>query len=170
MTSERWRLSAPGGFAVGAAFGAAAGDVGAGARVHPRLGERHHVDRLVHPPVAGPVEPVPLSLSGGGRDGRGAVQGGEVPVGGDAVDVADLADDPGRDQLADADELDEAGAELAHAAADLPLDLAALGVDLADPLDPPAGEARLDGVVAARAAARPRRASAARRARAACCS
>jgi hypothetical protein len=40
-----------------------AGDVGASARVHPRLGQGHHVDRLVHASVASAVEPVALLLS-----------------------------------------------------------------------------------------------------------
>src|SRR6516165_2539299 len=57
-------LQRAGRFAVGASLGLAAGDVGAGAWVHARLGQRHHVDRLVHAAVAGAVEPVPLALSG----------------------------------------------------------------------------------------------------------
>src|SRR5262245_30986823 len=110
-----------GGFATAAAFAAAAADVGACTRIHSGLGERHHVDRGVDPTVAGAVEPVPLSLAGGGGDGCGAVERGEVAAGGDAADVADLAEDPGGDQLADADEGEQAACEFAHASADLAL-------------------------------------------------
>ena len=92
------------------------------------------MDRFVHAPVAGPVEVggvLPLAEEAG--DGRSAVQGSEVSVRRDAVDVADLTDDPGGDELADTDQLDESGAELADKPANLTLDLFALGVDLADP-------------------------------------
>src|SRR5579884_362360 len=93
------------GVALGAAFGAASLDVGAGARVHPGLGQGHHVDRVVEAAVAALVEPVPVSLSGGGGDGRGAVHAGEAVLGLDPAYVADLADDPGGTQVAEPDQL-----------------------------------------------------------------
>lgn len=46
------------GVAFAAAFGAAALEIGAGAGVVASLGERHHVQGVVEPPVAAPVEPV----------------------------------------------------------------------------------------------------------------
>jgi hypothetical protein len=73
------------------AFGAAAGDVGAGAGVDAHLGQAHDVQGVVEAPVAAAVEAVAVARTRGGRDGCGAVAGGERVLVGEAPDVADLA-------------------------------------------------------------------------------
>jgi hypothetical protein len=76
---------------VGAAFGVVAD-----------LDDGHDVQDPVQAPVPGSGQPVPLLLAGGGVDGGGAGPGGEVGLGPEAGDVADVAEDPGGADRADA--------------------------------------------------------------------
>ena len=75
------------------------GVVGGPAPVVPFVGERDDVQRLVQPPVPGPGQSVALLLAGGCVDGCGAVPGCEVLAAGEAVDVADVAQQPGRRRM-----------------------------------------------------------------------
>jgi hypothetical protein len=64
----------------------------------------------VDAPVAGAGEPVTLPVAGGGVQWGGAVPGGDVPAAGEARDVGDVAEQPGRAGRADAVQLLQAAA------------------------------------------------------------
>jgi hypothetical protein len=93
---------------LGLAGGEFAPVVGASFGVVPDLDDGHDVQDPVEPPVPGAGEPVPLLLAGGGVDRGGAGPGGEVRAGAEPGDVADVAEDPGGADRADAIELEGA--------------------------------------------------------------
>ena len=71
----------------------------------PDLGDRGHVDGVVDAAVAAQRQPVDLAVPGGHLDRGGAVIGGEVIAAGEPGHVADVADDGGGDDGADAEDL-----------------------------------------------------------------
>ena len=77
------------------ALGSLASVVGPAVGVEADLGDRGDVDHVVHPPVPGPGEPVPVLLTGGGVQGCGAGPGREPVAVGEPGDVADVGQDPG---------------------------------------------------------------------------
>jgi hypothetical protein len=85
----------PDGFHGGLAGGEFAAVVGTAVGVVAQLHDGHDVQHPVDAPVACPGEAVPLLLSGGGVQWCGAVPGREVPAGGEAGDVSDVAEQPG---------------------------------------------------------------------------
>jgi len=67
-----------------------------------QLNDGHDVQDQVDATVARAGEPVAALLAGGGVQRRGAVPGREVPAAGEAGDVIDVAEQPGRAGRADA--------------------------------------------------------------------
>jgi hypothetical protein len=91
------------------------------------------VQRVVEATVATAVEAVPVGAAGRDRDRGCAVGGGEVVGGGKAVDVADLAQDPGGQDGTDADQVDQPGAAGRDQRGQLAGELTDLTVELAEP-------------------------------------
>jgi hypothetical protein len=73
------------------------------------LHDRGQVQGVVEPAVAGPGQPVADDLAAGGLDRSGAGVGGEVVLGREPSDVADLAQQLGGQDGADAEQLGEGG-------------------------------------------------------------
>jgi hypothetical protein len=73
------------------------------------LGDRHHVDGVVEPPVPAPAQPVDLARAGGHLDRRGPVVRGEGVPAAEAGHIADVADDGGSDDRADPEQPGQAG-------------------------------------------------------------
>jgi len=120
------------GFLAGLAFGSFLVVVGAAVAVPVAdLGDRGHVDGVVHPAVAAPGEPEDGPPAGRGLDRCGAVVGGEVVAVGEPGDVGDVADDGGGDHRADAEELGQGGARGPDRGGDLSAGLPQLGVEAA---------------------------------------
>src|SRR5690349_22474604 len=111
------------------------------------LSDRGHVDRVVEPAVAAQRQPVDLLFAGGHLGRGGAVVGGEAVPGGEPGHGDDIADDGGGNDRADAEDLREAGAGRLDRGGQLLLDLAPLGVQVADAGQQFGGElpARLGG-------------------------
>jgi len=77
--------------------------------VEAELGDRGDVDHVVDPPVPSSGESVAVLFTGGGIKGGGAGPGREpVPVG-EACDVADVGEDPGRHDRSDAVKVHQSG-------------------------------------------------------------
>jgi hypothetical protein len=68
----------------------------------PETGSSHHVQGVVELAVAASVEAMPLGLPGGCLDRRGPGQHGEGALGTDACGIADLAEDLGGEDEANA--------------------------------------------------------------------
>jgi hypothetical protein len=88
----------------------------------PDLGYRHHVQRVVEPPIPGAGEPMPNLLTGGRVDGGGAVIRREVIFRWEPVDRVDLGQNPAGDDRSDAVELGEPGAGAVDQRSDLRAD------------------------------------------------
>ncbi len=130
------------GFPAGLALGLLAGQVGARSRVVAGLGERGEVQRPVEPAVAAPVQPVPIGAPRRHRDRGGAVGRGKVVAGRKPVDVADLAQDAGRQQGADPDDLDQPGPGGGDQLGELGRARGGLLVELPEPYDAALGQRR----------------------------
>jgi hypothetical protein len=102
-----------------------------GARVAD-LGDGHDVEGVVEPTVSRPGEPVTLLLPGGYVDRRGPVVGGEVVLGLEAVDVADLGEDAPGDDRPDPVKVGQCGSAVVDQVADPRSDGLDLLVDAAD--------------------------------------
>ena len=88
----------------------------------PDLGHRHHVQRMVEPPIPGAGEPMPDLLAGGDVDRCGAVIRRDVIFQWESVDRVDLGQDPASDDRPDDVELGEPGAGGVDQRGDLPAD------------------------------------------------
>ncbi|HEY2305091.1 MAG TPA: hypothetical protein VGI05_04345 [Streptosporangiaceae bacterium] len=73
------------------------------------LGDCHHVQCVVDPPVPGAGQAVADLVSGGDIDRRGAVVAGEGVLGGEPGHVTHFGQDPPGDHLADAEQAGQAG-------------------------------------------------------------
>jgi len=104
------------------------------------LGDCGHVDGVVEPPVPAPGQPVDLARAGGYLDRRGPVVRGEVVPAGEAGHVADVADNSGGDDRADAEQPGQAGAGRGHGSGEFLAGLADPGVDAAQVLQERRGE------------------------------
>jgi hypothetical protein len=93
------------------------------------------VQGVVQAPIAGSGEAVPNLFAGGGIDGCGAVVGGEVVPGREAVDVLNLGQDPAGDDRANAVEIGQVRCAGRDELADLVtrrFDLRVEGLDVRD--------------------------------------
>ena len=71
------------------------------------LGDRHHVQGVVDPPVPGPGQPVADLLAGGGVDRGGAVIAGKSVLGGEPGHVTNLSQNPPSDHRADTEQISQ---------------------------------------------------------------
>ena len=86
------------------------------------------------------AQPVDLARAGGHLDRRGAVISGEVVPATEAGHVADVADDGGSDDGADAEQPGQAGASRLHGSGGRRAGLADLGIDAAQVIEERRGE------------------------------
>jgi hypothetical protein len=105
-----------------------------------QLGDGHHVQRVIQPPVPGAGKAVADLLAGRHVDGRGAVVGGEVMPRREPVDGLDLGQDPAGDQWADAIQVGQVRARGIDQRSDLRTDGFHLCVQRADVIQVLAGK------------------------------
>lgn len=109
MASEILRLSS-GSPRETSCLGALAPVVGLTVGVEAELADRGDVDHVVHPPVAGPGEPVPVVSPEDASRGAVPVQDANRFRSGEPGDVADVGQDPRNDHLADTADVHQARA------------------------------------------------------------
>src|SRR5207247_10915688 len=108
------------------------------------LGDGHHVQGVVDPPVPGPGQAVADLVAGGDVDRGGAVIAGEGVLGGEPCHVADLGENPPGDHRPDAVEGGQGGAGRGDQGGDLDAEVLDPGVEGAEDGEVVAGDLQAD--------------------------